>query len=246
MPTQVLVSLTPHLQTFFESECLAEGSKEQAKEEAVDLDELYRLVGEHEKKGGTPPKLHELLEGSEVIERRRAEERELTEIERIRLQAQERAYQRSVHGLAVDPVLSAKKRKEPGEGAGAALKFATNFGTQVMVAFIGAFALGYFFVETFVTQDFNAKVISGAACSFATLLLETLLLVVHESKERMIDETRGKMEREENKRQKQAAAAARRAKEAGPAAADAVEDAKTGTSEDGAGEPKPATEKKDD
>merc|ERR1711920_1200026 len=76
------------------------------------------------------------------------------------------------------------------------LKFATNFATQVLVAFIGAFLLGYFFIETFVApENFNAKVIAGAGCSFCTLLLESVLFVVHESKDQMIQEHRAKLDR---------------------------------------------------
>eukprot|EP00439_Symbiodinium_sp_Y106_P082300 s25_g21.t1 len=94
----------------------------------------------------------------------------------------ERAYQRMVDGVSLHSV----HRVEPAEHQ-KGLRFATNFGTQVIVAFIGAFLLGYYFVETFVAPDsFNAKVIAGAACSFATLLLETLLLVIHEHKLTMI------------------------------------------------------------
>merc|ERR1711977_703660 len=93
-------------------------------------------------------------------------------------------YQRMVSG--VSPTWAKKLSKEKSDFQ-TGVKFATNFATQVVVAFIGAFALGYFFVETFVDPDsFTTKVIAGAGCSFFTLLLETCLLVVHEQKEEMI------------------------------------------------------------
>jgi len=173
--------------------CLADGSKQLAiGPDAVDIDELYRLVDEHCKLGGAPPKLHELLAGSEVVQRKEApaEETEpLTELEQMRANAQERSYQRMVDKVAP---LTGARRVEPSVHQ-QGLSFATNFGTQVVVAFIGAFLLGYFFVETFVAPDnFDAKVIAGAACSFITLLLETMLLVVHEHKITMIDDYRGK------------------------------------------------------
>merc|ERR1712087_771256 len=81
------------------------------------------------------------------------------------------------------------------------LNWATNFGTQAIVAFVGAFLLGYFFVETFIDQDnVTKKVIAGAFCSFCTLLLETCLLMVHESKEEMIKKKNQEREEKEKRR----------------------------------------------
>eukprot|EP00927_Polykrikos_kofoidii_P017742 TRINITY_DN18104_c0_g1_i1.p1 TRINITY_DN18104_c0_g1~~TRINITY_DN18104_c0_g1_i1.p1 ORF type:complete len:258 (-),score=65.12 TRINITY_DN18104_c0_g1_i1:283-966(-) len=197
MPTQVFVSTTPTLSKFL-ANCEVDGAKEHRDADVVDMDELYRLVSEHQKKvGDGAPKLHELLEGSEVVER--VDNRgvdNLTEVERMRLESQERAYQRSVGGLVKDSASQAKRRKDPTTNVGSALGFASNFASQTLVAFIGGFAFGYFFVETFVAQDnFEAKVIAGAACSFLTLLLETVLLVVRESKESKIEEQRKKEEK---------------------------------------------------
>ncbi|CAE7892765.1 unnamed protein product, partial [Symbiodinium sp. KB8] len=166
---------------------VAEGAQALADEEAADLDELYRLVEQHAAQTGATVKLHELLAGSEVIDRCEdpvldEEGRPLSELDEMRAKSQERAYQRMVDGVSLHSV----HRVEPAEHQ-KGLRFATNFGTQVIVAFIGAFLLGYYFVETFVApESFNAKVIAGAACSFATLLLETLLLVIHEHKLTMI------------------------------------------------------------
>merc|ERR1712216_738055 len=85
-------------------------------------------------------------------------------------------------------------------------KWATNFGLQVIVAFIGAFALGYFFVETFVDyHNQTAKVLAGSACSFATLLLEVTLFVVHEQKEEMIQKKRQAEKHQTEKRKEMVA-----------------------------------------
>mmetsp|Transcript_7219 Transcript_7219/g.14912 ORF Transcript_7219/g.14912 Transcript_7219/m.14912 type:complete len:151 (+) Transcript_7219:90-542(+) len=113
----------------------------------------------------------------------------------MRMESQERRYQQMVKGAA--PVAKLRSQ-EPGEHQ-QGLQFATNFATQVIVAFIGAFLLGYFFVETFVApESFTAKVIAGAFCSFFTLLMETCLLVVHEQKKEMIEQK----ERERDDRKK--------------------------------------------
>lgn len=251
MPTQVLVALTPALREFL-ADCDAASAKEHANGEEIDLDELYRLVSEHQKKcGETSPKLHELLAGAEVVERKQLvrDGPELTPVERMRLEAQERAYQRSVGNLVVDSASAAYKRKEPGQGAGPMLRFATNFATQVAVAFIGGFVLGYFFVETFVDADnFSAKVIAGAGCSFATLLLETFLLVVRDGKDGMIKKQRqreaelaAQAELAEKKRQVEGGVTVAPAAGAVPPADELV-----GGEASQPGEPKPATEKKKD
>jgi len=183
MPTQVLVSVTPAAKAFLET-CKVPDAAKLAGELSIDLDELYRLADEHARLGGEPVRIHELMEGSEVVGRRAAQEPEMTELERMRLESQERSYQRMVQGVTP---MNAKKRKEHSEQM-AGFQWATNFGTQVLVAFVGAFLLGYYFVETFVAPDsMSIKVVAGAACSFATLLLETCLLVVHDSKEQMIE-----------------------------------------------------------
>eukprot|EP00747_Dinoflagellata_sp_TGD_P168650 gnl/TRDRNA2_/TRDRNA2_195568_c0_seq1.p1 gnl/TRDRNA2_/TRDRNA2_195568_c0~~gnl/TRDRNA2_/TRDRNA2_195568_c0_seq1.p1 ORF type:complete len:244 (-),score=67.41 gnl/TRDRNA2_/TRDRNA2_195568_c0_seq1:107-838(-) len=243
MPTTVYVSMTPALQSFL-GKCRSKGGKEHVNEDMIDLDEVYRIVEEHHQKGGTPAKIHELLEGSEVVDRRQSEEAPMTELERMRLKSQERQYQQSVQGVA--PLAKVRKKEATEQQQG--IRFATNFATQVIVAFIGAFALGYFFVETFVDEhNFVAKVIAGAFCSFFTLLLESCLFIVHESKERMITDVRQRKEdKDEARRDKRSAAAAAKAKalaESSPPAAQDAEEKETSETDAG---PKTAHEKKVD
>lgn len=200
MPSQVFLSISPALRDFLR-ECRVEAARGLADEERIDMDEVYRFADEHQKLGGDIVKVHELLEGSEVVSRKKASEAHLTELERLRLDAEERKYQRMVEKVA--PTHASKRHTDNSiEG----LSWATNFGTQVLVAFVGAFALGYFFVETFVSTDMTVKVIAGAGCSFLTLLLETCLLVVHESKTVMIDKKLARREEEATKRSRLAAA----------------------------------------
>mmetsp|Transcript_52202 Transcript_52202/g.151981 ORF Transcript_52202/g.151981 Transcript_52202/m.151981 type:complete len:255 (+) Transcript_52202:133-897(+) len=183
MPTQVFVSVTPAVTEFLKT-CRAAGASKLKGQDAVDMDELYRLADEHARLGGAPVQIHELMEGAEVVSRRPADGPALTDLERLRLEAQERSYQRMVQGVA--PLAGAQRRKDDAAHH-KGFQWATNFGLQVIVAFIGAFLLGYYFVETFVAPDNGvAKAVAGAACSFATLLLETCLLVIHDSKEQMI------------------------------------------------------------
>merc|ERR1712139_631018 len=105
------------------------------------------------------------------------------------MRSEERAYQNSVSNLK--PLQKSKKAGDDHANDLSGYKWATNFGMQVIVAFIGAFALGYYFVETFVDPDYTTgKVLAGAGCSFATLLLEVVLFVIHDQKEEMIKKKR--------------------------------------------------------
>uniref|UniRef100_A0A7R9ZZ97 Endoplasmic reticulum-based factor for assembly of V-ATPase n=1 Tax=Pyrodinium bahamense TaxID=73915 RepID=A0A7R9ZZ97_9DINO len=185
MPTQVFVSITPEVRTLL-SGCCAEGAAQRhAGTDSIELDELYRLADQYNQSSSSPVRIHELLAHAEVVERREACSAPLSELEHMRLESQERQYQQMVRGVAP---LTKTKSREPGAHQHG-LRFATNFATQVAVAFIGGFLLGYYFVETFVAPDsFTAKVIAGSLCSFATLLLETFLLVVHEQKKEMIEQ----------------------------------------------------------
>merc|ERR1719210_889197 len=145
----------------------------------------------------------------------------MTEVERLRADAEERKYQRMIAGVAPN---SAAKKKLEGMQPYQAINWATNFGTQVLVAFIGAFLLGYFFVETFVDPtNTTLKVCAGACCSFLTLLLETCLLMVHESKDEMIKRKNKEREekQEKQRRQRSAANGSRAAAPAAELAADA-------------------------
>mmetsp|Transcript_68581 Transcript_68581/g.135622 ORF Transcript_68581/g.135622 Transcript_68581/m.135622 type:complete len:244 (-) Transcript_68581:99-830(-) len=199
MPTQLFVSVTPSIRQFLET-VTNEARSDQtpdANAESVDIDELYRLAAEHGERSGTNVCVHELLAGAEIVERRQANGPALSDLERLRLESEERKYQHMVRGVA--PLTGARAKQQ--QGAASGFSFATNFATQVAVAFIGAFALGFYFVETFVAPgNFEAKVIAGAFCSFGTLLLETLLLVVHSQKEEMIEQKRQEQEEREKKK----------------------------------------------
>ncbi|CAK0853456.1 unnamed protein product [Prorocentrum cordatum] len=85
MPTQLLVSVTPAIRAFLLG-CGEEGAAERAEHDAVDMDELYRIAGSMRgRQGVEAPRIHELLEGAEVLERRRAPEPEpLSEVQRMR------------------------------------------------------------------------------------------------------------------------------------------------------------------
>lgn len=194
MPTQVFVSVTPEVRDFLKK-CRMKGAQDRAEDEAIDIDELYRYIDDHNKHGDSPVPIQEIMAKSEVVSRRHLSEEPLTELEQMRAESRERAYQASVKGCTpLHKVTRVESNKEP-------IRFATNFATMALVAFAGAFAFGYFFVENFVAPGrFEAKIIAGAFCSFFTLILESVLFVLRDQKKLM-------REAEEQKRVKQAKAA---------------------------------------
>eukprot|EP00439_Symbiodinium_sp_Y106_P081589 s25_g20.t1 len=93
MPSRVFVSLPDELRRFLSQDCVADGAKALADEEAADLDELYRLVEQHATQTGATVKLHELLTGSEVVDRCEdpvldEEGRPLSELDEMRAKSQ--------------------------------------------------------------------------------------------------------------------------------------------------------------
>ncbi|OLP97461.1 putative peptidyl-prolyl cis-trans isomerase [Symbiodinium microadriaticum] len=102
MPSRVFVSLPDELRRFLSQDCVAEGAQALADEEAADLDELYRLVEQHAAQTGATVKLHELLAGSEVIDRCEdpvldEEGRPLSELDEMRAKSQVKDYDGSGH-----------------------------------------------------------------------------------------------------------------------------------------------------
>eukprot|EP00746_Dinoflagellata_sp_MGD_P010652 gnl/MRDRNA2_/MRDRNA2_122058_c0_seq1.p1 gnl/MRDRNA2_/MRDRNA2_122058_c0~~gnl/MRDRNA2_/MRDRNA2_122058_c0_seq1.p1 ORF type:complete len:224 (+),score=54.08 gnl/MRDRNA2_/MRDRNA2_122058_c0_seq1:71-742(+) len=184
MPSEVFVSITPALREFLKED--KDTRRDYALVDEISLDKVYALVDERQKraqkeKKKQPPMVHELMEGSEVVHRKQLQsDQELTPVERLRLESEERKYQRSVQDVGP---LKFKPTGTTEDHTGQHLKLATGMAGQFIVAFVGAFALGFYFVENFVTDDFTTKALSGAGVSFLTLLVEVLLFIIREEKQ---------------------------------------------------------------
>lgn len=175
----VIISVTDTLLKFLHK-VVPDVAAEAEASEQVDMDLVFDAIEAEKVKGRRSPSLSELLKGTEVVGRHRKQEdlSHLSEIEILRLKADEKAYQRSV--ASVKPWQRDSSVGQDLRDMSSSISVAMQF----FLAFIGAFAFGYYFVETFVQDDLALKVLAGGVCSFVTLLVESLLFIIRDNKNR--------------------------------------------------------------
>ncbi len=173
--TRLYINVTPDIRALY-----VRSGPERPSGDKMELDELYRVVGRfNEKFPNELVEISNLIEGSE-FEKKPSESssRELSEIELMRLRAEERRYQRSIENL---PSLKSKsKEKSEVKSMSESIAFASHF----VLAFASAFLLGYYMGEyVFDFQKDEYKYMVGGACSFLTLILESVLFIIRDQKQ---------------------------------------------------------------
>lgn len=157
---------------------------------SIEIDEVYMHATQHNSKYASNPEkcvhVAQLLDKSKIVYRTKSPEcgSHLTEIERMRAKAEERKYQKTISGISLARTMGAGSDFK---SAAESLSFATHF----ILAFISAFLVGYYlgeYVFAFQRQDY--KYILGGACSFGTLILESLLFIIREEKKQMVGSKR--------------------------------------------------------
>jgi len=169
----VYISLSDKLLDFLRS-TVPDAAHDAESSGCVDMDVVFAAV----EKAKDAPSLSTLLEGTEVVRREKKVEdlSQYSEMEILRFKAAEKAYQRSV--ASVKPW----ERDTSVHGEMRDVSNTVAFAMQFVLAFIGAFALGYYFVETFVMDDIAMKVVAGGVCAFSTLMLESVLFIIRDNK----------------------------------------------------------------
>ena len=154
--------------------------------QSIEIDEVYRLSAEHnERYPGDLVDVGELLKDSHLVYRSRPPgppaATGMTEMEVMRRKAEERKYQRSIAGVGkMQSVTAVSDVKAASES----ITFATHF----IFAFASAFLVGYYLGEYVLElQKEEHKYILGGACSFLTLILESVLFIIREEKAVMIE-----------------------------------------------------------
>ena len=154
--------------------------------QSIEIDEVYRLSAEHnERYPGDLVDVGELLKDSHLVYRSRPPgppaATGMTEMEAIRRKAEERKYQRSIASVGkMQSVTAVSDVKAASES----ITFATHF----IFAFASAFLVGYYLGEYVLElQKEEHKYILGGACSFLTLILESVLFIIREEKAVMIE-----------------------------------------------------------
>jgi hypothetical protein len=137
--------------------------------EEVEIDEVYTLAE------GRGVGVQELLEGSVVRRRVHAPPAPLTELEALRQRSGERRYQRLASCCPKGGAGFAEEVK--------AMSTATALAGHFILAFVGAFVLGYYFTEVILGVEGHAvKVLAGGGCCAVTMVLEVMLFIIREER----------------------------------------------------------------
>ena len=187
--TLIFIDVTPPL-----AQQLLLADTPHAHKSEIELETFYQLVSRKvSQKSLSPEQEQELMKQCQIVRRERDWEAEtkllagLSEIEILRLRAEEKRYQRSIANVAgglggtgsIGGTRSANS-------FGSALREASDsagFAAHFVICFIGAFFCGYFMCEYYLAfSDPAAKALCGGACAFVTMLLEVALMLVREQK----------------------------------------------------------------
>eukprot|EP00398_MALV-I-01_sp_L67-1_P000544 gene544-439_t len=189
------VNITPKAREFLAK--LGNRTKKKYKnDEEIDIDDMKNLIDKYNEEHEANIMMHDILEGCHATTHKRSSRQDLTPLEEMRALSDERKYQKQIEG--VKPAIR-KSHDESMSEVGLASK-TTAFAGQFVMSFAGAFALGYYFVETFIDPNgFEAKIIAGGVVSFFTLILEAILFIIYEEKERMRKQIAAKKENRANR-----------------------------------------------
>ncbi|CEM14381.1 unnamed protein product [Vitrella brassicaformis CCMP3155] len=210
---KLFIEVTPPIRAFLRKsssasrQCLAHSPNTPA---TVELDHLIQLVEEHN--APLPArhhvKLHELMDGAGVV-RRSTEgdgEENLSEMDRLRRRREEAAYQRSIHKVTASGSAG-------GGGGGVlggetvqqyrgSLALAGNF----ILCLVGSFLAGYYLCVYLEVESITTRALVSACFAFVCLLMEVVLFIIFEEKQRAWELKRQKdKERAAQRRSKKAA-----------------------------------------
>jgi hypothetical protein len=146
----------------------------------MEIDDVYKVVSEfNERYPSEAIEISSLLENVEIEKTRPLPVvPEMSEMELMRLRADERKYQRSIADLPSLKTITAARSDI--KSASESIAFASHF----VLAFGSAFLLGYYLGEyIFELQKDEYKYMMGGACSFLTLILESALFIIRDQKQ---------------------------------------------------------------
>ncbi len=151
--------------------------------ESISAEDVDTVNNDYKKIDDSPLSLEEAMTLCSVIRKEELPNPEwdaLSEIEKMRLKGDERQYQRMVKSITA--LGDTANSYQFGNGLKEASK-AFGLAGNLIVAFIGAFLCGWFLCETFIdSEDISKKAVLGGICSFFTLILEAILLILRDEK----------------------------------------------------------------
>lgn len=173
--SKIYISLNPEIKTLFTRTNIEVSS------DCVEIDELYNAVA---KFNDSHP--DEMIEISALIENAKIVRKEpnpagvdhakFSEMEILRMKAEERKYQKAIQNIVSMKSVDRSDIRSASES----IAFASHF----VLAFGSSFLLGYYLGEyMFGFEKAEYKYMVGGACSFATLILESVLFIIRDLKQ---------------------------------------------------------------
>jgi len=180
--SKLYISITPEIKTIFTR------TDTEVSGDSVEIDQLYEAVAKfNESHPDEMVEISSLMESAEIVRKERGPAQvdlsQLSEIEVMRLKADERKYQKSIENV----VSFKTNNRSDFRSASESIAFASHF----VLAFGSAFLLGYYLGEyLFEFERAEYKYMVGGACSFATLILESVLFIIRDQKQSRTPRTR--------------------------------------------------------
>jgi len=180
--SKLYISITPEIKTLFTR------TDTDVSGDSVEIDQLYEAVAKfNESHPDEMVEISSLMESAEIVRNERGPAQvdlsQLSEIEVMRLKAEERKYQKSIENV----VSFKTNNRSDFRSASESIAFASHF----VLAFGSAFLLGYYLGEyLFEFERAEYKYMVGGACSFATLILESVLFIIRDQKQSRTPRTR--------------------------------------------------------
>ncbi|KAF4661940.1 hypothetical protein FOZ61_002862 [Perkinsus olseni] len=169
--------------------------------DSIDLDDLCKMVEDHNERVNHEKRssfvLADVMKNCKVVARLNNDEEmlsKLTPLERMRAEAAERKYQRSIganlKGASRLNFVAAAHRREGVSTVAEEVKgVSENISTALhfIMAFLGSFAFGYYFIKIFREyMDPTYRYLFGGFCCVLTLFVEALLFIVRDQKADLI------------------------------------------------------------
>ncbi|KAL8426094.1 hypothetical protein ACSSS7_008259 [Eimeria intestinalis] len=160
--SRLLIEVTPKIRKFLEAHVPPKRRKAMNVQDRIDLDVLQDLVqAANKKKPHSRINMADLVEDSQVVERIEPPKVSLDALsfsERLRLMAEERRHQAAVRSL---------------------------MGVNALLGLFLTFLGGYWAAFYCGLESFQTRVVVGLVCSVVCLIVEVLLFVIHDERQRV-------------------------------------------------------------
>ncbi|KAL8272957.1 hypothetical protein Esti_003125 [Eimeria stiedai] len=179
--SRLLIEVTPRIRKFLETHVPPKRRKAMNIQDRIDLDALQDMVQVANKKKPHPKiNMADLVEDSQVVESIKPPKVSLDSLsfsERLRLMAEERRHQAAVRSLWKQ----APDRQDTFADLNKSLAMGVNALLGLFLTFLG----GYWAALYCGLENFQSRVVVGLVCSVVCLIVEVVLFVIHDERQRV-------------------------------------------------------------